>query len=1023
MDMKTISGIFLSLLLAGAPQAWASERAGVQPEQARGSVVTGQVTDEQGQPLLGVTVTERGTTNTTVTDSEGRYRLRLRGGERAQLTFSYIGMTAQTLPAGRATARVALREDAASLQDVVVVGAYGTMQKRSDLVGSAYQVSAEQLRGLPQQGVDRMLDGLIPGVKVDVNATDAGRSRYQVRVRGEASLNASNEPLWIVDGVPMYTGEKTGQMPGASYTVSPLTYLNPDDIESMTVLKDATATSIYGADGANGVILITTKKGRQGKMRLRANVQYGIASIDRSTSPKVMNAEQWMAAAKRAYANTGQDMRFFPYQDNEMNQYSTTDTDWKDVFYDTGTTFLTSLSANGGSQRADYYVSGQYYQNDKTVKGNKQQRLTLNSNVNLQLHKRVKLGVDLSASYNNNDIFAMGRSINELLPIYSPYNADGTPRLYNRVVAKDDEGNPVWVNRKFTTNLVPERDQNVNNQKTWYLHTNFTLKCDILDGLTYTGQFGYDYQSTLEQTYSSQKNWTGMDTDGTPVGYSTRASGDYTNWTTIHRLNYNHTWGRHTVSALAGFEAGSRDYTLMNVSGSGFINDYIRDVEQASVKRGSNSSSTRRKASFLAQASYSYDHRYYLTVNGRKDGNSQFGSDVRWANFASVGVSWNIHNEKFFRIPWVNVLKLKASYGANGNSRIGSLESLGTYKFSDTKTYDGQAGGQQSQSPNSRLSWETTYLTNVGLRVAVLERIDLEVEYYHNQTKNLLSELPVSLLTGDTRVYRNIGEIVNKGVEVTLTTRNFVAKREGGFSWTTDLNLAHNSNKLTKSYQGTQANFGDGISWMEGEDTKTYYLVRWAGVDPYDGRPMWYDADGNITRTYDAVNNRVRGKRQSPTVTGGMTNTLSYRGFSLRFLLNYQFGGYAYSTQASSLMSDGYSILTSNQAVDQAVCWQTPGDIAANPAPLAGVTTGSSRQSTRFLYKKDLIRLQNLVLGYQLPKHLVKGWGLSDASISLIGDNLLVYSPYSHSDRNSYKTLMNVYPMERTFTLSLNVGF
>ncbi|MCI5876692.1 MAG: SusC/RagA family TonB-linked outer membrane protein [Prevotella sp.] len=1027
--MRKLASFILLLLFANVqPSASAPAPIGMEKaaDQAHDDVVAGTVLDTNGDPLAGVTIQQRGTQNKTVTDIEGRYTIRLKAGAARTLTFSYVGMTTQTLAAKGSMLRVVMKEDAHSLQDIVVVGAYGTAQKRSDLVGSAYQVNADQLKGLPQQRLDVMLDGLIPGVKIDPNTNDPGspRTRYEVRVRGEASLTASNEPLWVIDGTPMYTGDKTNQMPGTSYTVSPLSFINPDDIASITVLKDATATSIYGADGANGVILVTTKRGRPGKMRVSVNTQYGIAHIDESTAPKVMNAQQWLTAAQAAYANAGLDMRTFPYQDNELNQYSTTDTDWRDVFYGTGTTFLTNVAVNGGSQKADYYVSGQYYQNDKTIKGNTQQRMSLASNVNLKLHKRVKLGIDLSASYNNNDLFALGREYYELLPIFSPYNADGTYRLYNMVVdGLNADGTPRFVKQRFLSNSVPEREQNDNNQKSWYVHTNFNLKYDIIDGLTYTGQFAYDYTSTLEQTYSSQKNWTGMSSTGEAIGYSRRSSADITNWTTVHRLNFNRTFGKHTVSAIAGFEAGSRDYTTMYVTGSGFINDNIRDVSQANTRDGYNSSSRRRKVSVLGQATYSFDHRYYLTVNGRKDGNSQFGSDVRWANFASIGASWNIHNEKFFHIPWINVLKLKGSYGANGNSRIGSLQSLGTYTYSDSNSYNGELGGVQGQSPNSRLSWETTYMTNLGLRVAALNRIDFEIEYYHNRTKNLLSQLPVSLLTASTRVYRNVGEIVNKGFEINLTTRNFVANREDGFSWTTDFNLAHNENRLTKSYRGTQVNFTDGISWIEGQDTKTYYLVRWAGVDPYDGSPMWYDANGNITKTYDSVNNRVRGKSANSTVTGGMTNTLSYKGFSLRFLLNYQFGGYAYSTFASIMNSDGYNVLSYNQAIEQQNFWRNPGDIARNPLPQAGVSTGSSRSSTRFLYRKDLVRLQNVVLTYQLPRALVSGWGLSNASVSLIGDNLMAYSPYSGSDHNSYKTVMSGYPLERTFTLSLNVGF
>ena len=371
----------------------------------------------------------------------------------------------------------------------------------------------------------------------------------------------------------------------------------------------------------------------------------------------------------------------------------------------------------------------------------------------------------------------------------------------------------------------------------------------------------------------------------------------------------------------------------------------------------------------------------------------------------------------------MKVLKLKASYGANGNSRIGSQEALGTYSYGDSHSYNGESGGTQGQSPNSKLSWETTYMTNLGFRIAAFNRIDFEFEWYNNLTKNLLSQLPVSLTTGDTRVYRNVGEIQNRGFEINITTRNFIAKKEGDFTWTTDINLARNSNKLKKSYRGTQVNFTDGISWIEGEDTRTYYLVRWAGVNPYDGSPLWYDANGDITKTYDSTNNRVRGKKSNSIITGGLTNTLTYKGFSLRFLLNYQFGGYTYSSFASIGNSDGYNIISNNQAIEQQDYWKFPGDIALNPKPMAGVSTGSSRQSTRFLYKKDLVRLQNIVLGYEIPRDWIRKWGLTSADVSLIADNLFAYSPYASSKRNSYKTVMSGYPLERTFTLSLNVGF
>lgn len=1013
------------LLLAGMVSLPISAANDLPPVVLQSShrMVSGLVTDDMGEPLPGVTVVEKGTDNKVVTDADGRFAI-VTTSAHPLLTFSYIGMkSVSKAPAADGRLDVRLQSDDKTIEDVVVVGAYGTAQRRSDLVGSAYQVTSKDLQNMPQMRLDKLLDGLIPGVKVDYNSDspDNVRQRYNVRVRGDASMSASNEPLWIVDGVPMYTGGSTNQMPGQSYTVSPLSFFNPDDIESITVLKDATATTLYGADGANGVILITTKHGSKGRLSMRANVQYGISNIDRSTAPKVLNASQYLELAREAYANAGLNSAHFPFQDNDLNSYSTTDTDWLDVYYGTGNTLQANFSANGGSDRADYYLSASYYENKGTVKGNQQHRFSIRSNTSFQVHRKVRLTFDLSASYNVNDIFNMGRDYYENLPIYSPYNNDGTLRLFNRTVTGlDASGNPVFGDSKFF-NTVAEREENENNQKALYASGNFTLRYDIIKGLHYTGQFGANFQSNLEEIYDSMNNWTGMNSLTDRTGYSSRSSLHLNTWTTIHRLNFNRTFGKHTIGAVLGFEANATNYTTVGATGSGFINDRIQNVSYANTRLGTNTDQTSHKASFLGQASYNYDSRYYLTVNVRRDGNSQFGSDVRWANFSSVGVSWNIHNEKFFHLPWMNVLKLRATYGTNGNSRIGSLEAMGLYTYGDSYSYNGEIGGVQSGSPNRKLSWETTYMTNLGLRVEIFNRFDFEVEWYRNYTKNLLSNLDVSRTTGDTRVYRNVGEIENKGIEFTFTSRNFVAKKEGDFAWTTDLNLSHNSNVLKKLYNGIQKNFNT-TSYIEGYDIHTYFLVRWAGVDPYDGMPMWYDVNGNVTKTYSTAN-RVPYKNSNPDVTGGVTNTFSYKGFSLRFLLNYQFGGYAFTSFGRSTFSDGLNIQTENQGIDQLKRWQQPGDIAENPRPLWGISTRSVMNSTRYLYNKTLIRLQNLVLSYQMPSKLVHSWGVNDLTFSFVGDNLLTYSPYSGKDHNSYKTTMSGYPLERTLSVAVNIGF
>lgn len=977
--------------------------------------------------MLGVTVRQGKNGPVAATNIDGQYSITLSKKASQSLTFSYIGMKSVTEQInGRTNINVTLKFSSVALDDVVVVGAYGTAQKREDLVGSMYQVNAENLANLPQQRIDAMLDGLIPGLTVGPNSDspDSPRMRYNTRIRGESSLSASNEPLWVIDGVPIYTGGHTSIIPGMNVSVSPLSFLNPDDIQSMTVLKDASATAIYGADGSNGVILVTTKRGQEGKVQTSLNLQYGIETIDKSTKFKVLNAAQYMELAKESYLNGGNDMRYFPYVDNEINSYSTTDTDWYDVFYDTGNTFQVNLSLRGGTEKTKFYTSGSYYENNGTVKGNKQQRFSVRTTNDFKFLNKFTATIGLQGSYNNNDMFNPGHDYYQELPIFSPYNNDGSMRLYNKMISgSNPDGTPKWVTNRYL-NSVAEREENIDNQKAWYFTGNFQLRWDILEGLAYTGQFGLDYQSRRSEEYNARTNWTGMSTSEGPYGYSSRSTFEAVNWTTIHRVNFSRTFNeKHKVEALFGFEAGSRDYTTVGATGKGFINDHVQDVTYANENTGSNSSSRMRKMSLIGQISYSFDRRYYIIANGRRDGNSDFGSDVRWAQFGSVGVSWNINNEKWYPWRWMDVCKLSASYGVDGNSRLGSQQALGLYSYGNSYAYGGEVGGVQSGVANSKLSWETTYKKNLRLRLRFLERFEIETEYYHNQTKNLLTNLDTSRTTGDTRVYRNVGEILNEGYEVTITTDNILPSRKGGFSWTTTFNLSHNSNKLLKLYNGIQKNMGTGTTtWKEGYDTNTWYLVRWAGVDPRDGSPMWYDKNGNITHTFSS-SDRVTYGTTSPDFTGGMTNTFNYKGFSLRVMLNYTFGGYAMSSFGSRTNYDGYNIRTQNQSVNQLDRWQQPGDIAVNPKPIWDVSTQSGMNSTRFLYKKDCIRLHNITLTYQIPQKFIRRIGMNNASISFIGDNLYTWTPDQKSNRNSYKTSKSGFPTARQFSLSLMTTF
>lgn len=987
--------------------------------------VTGTVVDERKSPLPGANIVGEGSNVATITDIDGKFSLNVPTGKEIKLTVSFVGMKTRqvVLKDGQSELNIQLEPSAVAMKEVMVVGAYGTVQKRSDMVSSAYQVNAERIEALPAARIDNLLEGLVPGLKIDVNtdAASSTRSRLNTRIRGEGSMSASNEPLWIVDGTPIYTGDRTNMIPGMETSVSPLTYINPDDIESFTVLKDAASTSIYGANGANGVILVTTKKGKSGKMVANLSQQNGVSMINQSTKFKVLNAEQYLMLARESYVNSGRDLKSFPFQDNELNSYSTTDTDWSKVYYDKGMTNQTNLSLSGGTDTTRYFISGSYYKGKSTIIGNSQERFSVRANLDVALSKRLSFRFYTTTSYNLNEIFNPGDDYNKMLPIYSPYNEDGNSfRLYNNTVSElDVNGNLLLTKSKFFNSLA-EREENDYKQRTLAANSNIILDYNVMNGLKWTSQFGADFQSAYEDRYSARTNWSGMSlSTGEPIGYSARNNANFLVWTLIERLNYQKTFGKSTIGGLIGMEASSKENRSSSASGSGFVNDKVKEVSYAIDRSGSSSRGATRSLSYFIQGSYSYARKYYLNVNGRRDGVSGFGKNSKWDNNSSIGVSWNIHNEDFFKNKDINVFKLQASFGSNGNSRIDSQEALGIYSYSSSVNYMEQSGATMSGSPNYKLSWETIYTTNVGLKIEMFDsRIEFGVEGYRKKTVDLISKLDVSRTTGETRSYRNEGEMLNEGVELTVDA--LIIDRNA-FKWDLSINASHNKNKLLELYNGIEKVMGNNI-WREGYDVNTLYLIRWAGVDSRDGSPLWYDARGNVTRTYSA-NNRVAWKSSSPQLTGGITNVCKYRSFSLKTLFSYVIGGYAFSTFNRGFSSDGLNIGADNQSVNQLDRWQKPGDVAFSPKPIWNTSTGSVMNSTRFVYKTTHVKFKNISLRYSLPEKLTKSIGVNTLGFYVIADNIGVWTPHDKASRNSYRQSMSGYPMETTFSVGCDLSF
>lgn len=1006
--------IFLSILLCGIVLYGQNSKK-----------VAGVVKDDTGNPLPGATVTVKGQSKKVyaLTDIDGHYTISIPGlTENTELEFSYLGMKPAEVKVGkRSTVDIVMYTDGNQLDEVVIVAGYGLAQKRSDMTGSAYQVDSKKLEKLPAGRIDNLLDGMVPGLSIEEkDGSSGGRSQYRIRVRGDASLSASSEPLWIIDGVPVYTGTRTtATLTGMSSSISPLSFINPDDIESMTVLKDAATTALYGADGANGVILVTTKSGDgDSKLRVNASVRYGVSQVDRSTLLRLCSTEQWWSLAEEAWTNAGYSMDNFPYQDNEHNSYSTTSTDWYDVYFGTGSNAQYNVSVSSGGAKAKHYLSLSYYNEKTVIEGNQQQRFSVRDRSSYKFGKKLSTDVNMSVSYNVNDILSVSRQELRVIPIFSPYDEDGvTPRLYNYFSKEVNSYSPEM--RKFVYSSVADRKFNDNQQRTLAVDGDVSLKYEIIEGLTATAQAGANILSGLELLYYSKHTLAGL-TDIDQDGRSQRSAAYAFTWNNIDRLNFNRRFGKHTVGALAGIEFVNKENRSLYAKGNGFASDNIKEIKfaQTSTLTGYSTASNSRSLSYMAQGTYSYDNRYYLSLSWRRQGYSSFSTYSRWGDFSSVGLSWNAHNERWYHIPWMDKLKIKASFGNSGNSRVDTSAAYGSYSYNSGDYYGGVMGATQSSAPNPGLSWENTYIYNAGINVAFLKgRIDLEVEAYDKYTTGLLYSGRVSSIITDATVTRNVGAIENRGLEFTLSTRLFDTPK---FKWNMDVNGSVNRNVIRELYKDMHTGFFDSV-WMVGASKSDWWLSRWAGVDPATGQPMWYTPDGDLTFkfTYD---NRVLLPEYSkePDLSGGLSNTFSLGPFSARVMMTYSIGGWALT---SYTQDDGHDIISFNTVVEDLDHWRKPGDVSQNPQYIYNSSNLSTMSSTRFLYNKTNVQLKNITLSYTFPKSICRKAHLSGATFSLMGDNLYLWTPGQSKSHNSYKTLMYTMGMTRSVSGQLSLNF
>lgn len=984
--------------------------------------VTGRVTSSNG-PESGVTVSIKGNPNlTTSTDASGNFSIQAKKGD--TLVFSAIGFSSHSQVVTSDVMQVLLTSSDEALEEVVVVG-YGT-QKKESLTGALQTVKGDKLRDITTSSVENMLNGKASGVYVAPGSGQPG-SRGAVVIRGQATLSGSTSPLWVIDGV--IVGPSAGD-------------LNPDDIESMTVLKDAASTAIYGSQGANGVVVVSTKRAKSGKTSIDISTKAGFNTLTNGNL-KMMNGAE-LYDYYTAFENAS-DLKF-PRWNPELRN---SDFDWWKVATKSGFTQNHNVTLQGGSETMQSLLSLGIYDEAGAVKGYDLTRYNMRFNQTYKPFDWLTIKPSIVGSRRGvSDSQYSTTAMYSNLPWDSPYDTDGN------LVPHRNSG---WVN-SAGTNYLYDLQWNNSTNTNYELMANMDFDVKITPWLTFSSVNNYRYNNYASSGYTDPRSNSGLNVGGRLSEFRSEYAKRYTS----QILRVNKTWGKHTINGLVAYEFNDYTAKTLDVYGTGFIPgfqvlDVVSKPERTKGKRNDWA-----VQSMLSNVNYVYDSRYLAQVSFRRDGASNFGDNAKYGNFFSVSGGWNMHNETWFNADWVNALKVRAAYGSVGNRPSALYPQYDLYSVSNSSSYNGKPGALISQKGNSNLTWEKTYTAGVGADAALFDnRARVSVDYYVKNTDNILYEVPVSGVFGITSTWRNIGEMKNQGVELSLGADII---RNQDWLWSVDVNLGHNSNKLTKVYATRNADgsysqkpiiIGDGTNIAgsaerllePGYSVDTYYMKEWAGVNPDNGAPMWYkvtrDADGNeidraTTSKHSEATYEKLGKAY-PDLFGGFSTALRYKQFDLGATFGFSIGGTIYNYARQEYDSDGaYNDRNQMKLQDDWSRWEKPGDIATHPVARYNNKAQGNLVSSRYIEDSDFLRLRSLTLGYNfnLSQYKVK-----NLRVFFSGENLFVLTKYSGVDpelpmRVSDDATLgepvgallgsagpSIYPATRRFMLGLNVSF
>ncbi len=955
---------------------------------AQSRVITGKVLDERNNPVGNVSVVVKGTTKGTTTNETGDFTLTVSSTATTLVLTSVNYATIEVDITSNTNPTIKLQSTTGSLNEVVVV-AYGN-QRKTNVTGSVATVSSSYLENKPFSSVDKALQGAVPGL-LSASASGAPGSSTDIRIRGVGSINASANPLWVIDGIIATTGDITSNQT----TANVLSSLNPDDIESISVLKDAAATSVYGSRAANGVIIVTTKKGKAGKTVLSASGEAG--TIDLAYKPKdnrPMTTAETKTVLEGALVNGGvasttagaDSLINDPTNQLGFGFKQNVNTNWLDVVTRQGSQQQYNVSLSGGNDKTQFYASGGFFKQDGTTIATYFKRYNGSLSVTHKATDRITFTAGINGSNSSQSTPTNGGTFANpvlasffLLPWTSAYNANGSPRYGDTTEFYNGGGvyNPV---------AIASLDQNTAKTTTFRGYASGEFR--ILDNLKFTSRYSGELLTVQEDQYRNPFYGDGFALGGNAFS-SFRRIFDWT-WTNLldYRINVNSAKDVY-VNLQLGQEAQNTNNYVVQAGGQGFPNTlalkYLASTSTPTTAYAVPIESS--TASYFASANANYKDRYIVSGSFRRDGSSVFGANHKWGNFYSVGASWNVNEESFLKdSKTISLLKLRSSYGENGNALgFGYYSALATYIYD--ANYNNLPGSRPNNVGNPNLTWEKNKAFNVGLDFGLFKnRLGGTVEYYSRVTSGLLANIQLSRTSGFFSQLQNIGAISNKGIEISLNGRPINSKN---FTWDIGFNISHNKNKVTQLYGGRPVASGN-YNYTVGHDLQTFYLRQWAGVDPSNGNPQWYTDSSHKNKTSDYTQAKQSlNYSAAPKYFGAFTNTFTYKGFSLEVQFNYNFGNYVIDDWAYYLQSDGAYLGYFGQLSSSLHGWKKPGDVTDVPKQVFGGNSNSNIASTRNLYKGDYIRLRNLQFAYSFPKGIAKKAHLSNLSIYVRGSNLL----------------------------------